>query len=149
MINNYDRKTDNLPFANWLRSAPKPVKKVPEVKQPTVKRENTPERHYREFVEKVRVGYKKGKLDGEIAPVDLKGTLHHFKDEWDFKVGDLYNKDHKVTFMCYLDNMSSTINGLLGHKYGTPLNFNLRGRRFNNDRTTITVTTMHQSKFGE
>ena len=39
--------------------------------------------------------------------MDLKKTMLQLKDEWDFKVANLYNKEHKVQFMTYIDNLES------------------------------------------
>ena len=68
------------------------------------------------------------------------------KDEWDLKAQDLYNKDIKVQYMCYQDNLASTVSALLGHKYALNLDIDLRERRNTSCRQLITVTTMHQSK---
>ena len=49
-----------------------------------------------------------------------------FKDEWDFKGHDLYNTEHKVQYMCYLDHLGDTVGALMGHKHGLNLNIDLR-----------------------
>ena len=61
----------------------------------------------------------------------------------------MYNKEHKVQFMCYLDNFGNTLGALLSHKHGIPINCNLREKNFVKDRTQLTITTRHQSKYGE
>ena len=41
----------------------------------------------------------------------------HLKDDWDYKIADLYNKEHKVQYTCYLDNLARTIGDILEHQY--------------------------------
>ena len=81
-----------------------------------------------------------------MKPVDLNATMLEYKDEWDFKAQDLYNKDIKVQYMCYQDNLASTVGALLSHKYALNLDIDLRERRNTSCRQIITVTTQHQSK---
>ena len=49
--------------------------------------------------------------------MDLKATMLEYKDEWDLKAEDLFNKDVKVQYMCYLDHLADTVGALLGHKH--------------------------------
>lgn len=73
--------------------------------------------------------YKIGIPTVETKPVDLNGTMLQYKDEWDLKAQDLYNKDAKVQYMCYLDNLAGTIGALLGHKHALNLDIDLSEKR--------------------
>ena len=68
-----------------------------------------------------------------------------YKNEWDFKVNELYNKEFKVQYMCYVDHLSDTIGALLSHKAQAYVDIDLRDGKYNSDKTQVTVTTMHQS----
>ena len=64
-----DSGNKKVQIAQWwqIPAKPAPVKAPP-------KRVNSAKRLYREFCDKTKEGYKKGKLDSDIAPVDLRKT---------------------------------------------------------------------------
>ena len=72
-----------------------------------------------------------------------------FKDEWDFKANDLYNKEYKVQYMCYIDHLSDTVGALLSNQMQAYIDIDLRDGKYNSDKTQVTVTTMHQSMHRE
>ena len=100
---------------------------APKIDQP---RENTPEKLYREFVEEADWNYKAGlPKDDNTKPIDFKATLKEYKDKWDFKISDLLNKENKVQYQCYMENVSSTVGALLGHKYNLNLDIDFKQNR--------------------
>ena len=123
--NRYDKKMEDTT----------PAKRWPKIKDPPPKRESSAQRFYRDFVDQTQKGYKSGILDPEVKPVDLYELMQEMKDQFDFRQGDLYNKEHKVQFMCYLDNFGNTLGALLSHKHGIPVSCSLREKNFVKDRT--------------
>jgi len=72
-------------------------------------RESTPKRLLREFLRDSQTNYKIGIPSQECKPADLYAVMREFKQEWDLEAADMTNKEVKVQYMCYSDNLSNTI----------------------------------------
>ena len=74
--------------------------------------------------------------------------MREYKDIWDLKFSELYNKEPTEKYHCYVKNLGSTIEALLRHRLEREFKIDLsKGKNLPNvhGKLTITVTTLHQS----
>ena len=58
----------------------------------------------------------KGILPNTIKPINFTATIREYKDIWDLKFSELYNKEPTEKYHCYVKNLGSTIEALLRHR---------------------------------